>query len=147
MLFTPPAPSAWLDLPAAHVASLRAHLAAVLADPRHARGIRHDHAATAAIAAAALLAGHRRPAPVAAYAAGFGQDALPVFGARWSPRSGGCIPPSEPGFRRFLHALPPGALPAAIGSWLAGQANAGGLDARQARRLAARLAGAAAAVR
>ena len=148
VLFTPPPPAdAWLDLSRGQVASLRAHLAAVLADPRHARGIRHDHAATAAIAAAALLAGHRRPAAVAGYAAGFGQDALQVFGARWSDRRGGYIPPSESSFRRFLHALPPGALPAAAGSWLTGQAATGALDARQARRLTARLAGAAAAVR
>ena len=81
---------------------------------------------------------------MAAYAAGFGQDALAVFGARRSPRSGGYLAPSESGFRRFLHALPPGALGAATGSWLAGQAAAGALDARQARRLAARLAAPAA---
>ncbi len=111
VLFGPPAPSVWLDLPAAHVASLRAHLEARL------------------------------------HAAGFGQQALSVFGARWSPRSGGYLAPSESSFRRFLHGLPPGALGAAIGSWLAGQADAGSLDARRARRLAARLAAAAPAVR
>jgi hypothetical protein len=144
VLFSPPAPSAWLDLPAAHVASLRAHLGAQLRDPRHARGIRHDHTATAAIAAAALLSGHRLPASMAAYAAGFGQQALAVFGARWSPRHDGHVAPSESSFRRFLHALPPGELPAAVTSWLAGQAAAGTLDARYARRLAARLAAPAA---
>ena len=147
VLFDPPAPSVWLDLPTAHVASLRAHLEARLHDPRDARGIRHDHAATAAIAAAALLAGHSLPAAIAGYAAGFGQQALSVFGARWSPRSGGYLAPSESSFRRFLHGLPPGALGAAIGSWLAGQADAGSLDARRARRLGARLAAAAPAVR
>ena len=146
-LFDPPAPPAWLDLPAAHVASLRAHLGTHLRDPRDARGIRHDHAATAAIAAAALLAGHAVPASIAAWAAGFGQQALAVFGARWSPRSGGYLAPSESSFRRFLHGLPPGALAAATGSWLAGQAEAGALDGRQARRLAARLAAAAPAAR
>ena len=140
VLFDPPAPLVWLDLPAAHVASLRAHLGTHLRDPRHARGIRHGHPATAAIAAAALLAGHRLPASMAAYAAGFGQQALSVFGARWSPRSGGYLAPSESSFRRFLHALPPGELAAAVTSWLTGQAAAGTLDARQARRLAARLA-------
>ena len=67
-----------------------------------------------------------------------------MFGARRSPRSGGYLAPSESGFRRFLHALPPGALPAATGSWLAGQAAAGAVDARLARRLAARLAAPAA---
>ena len=143
-LFDPPPPPAWLDLRAAHVASLRAHLGACLRDPRDPRGVRHGHAATAAIAAAALLAGHRRPASMAAYAAGFSQDALAVFGARRSPRSGGYLAPSESGFRRFLHGLPPGALPAAAGSWLAGQAAAGAVDARLARRLAARLAAPAA---
>ncbi len=142
VLFDPPAPPAWLDLPAAHVASLRAHLRAHLRDPRDARGIRHDHAAAAAIAAAALLAGRSRPASMAAYAAGFGQHALSVFGARWSARQEAYLPPSESSFRRFLHGLPPGALGAAIGSWLASQAEAGALDARQARRLAARLAAA-----
>ena len=139
-LFDPPAPPVWLDLPAAQVASLRAHLGAHLRDPRDARGVRHGHAATAAIAAAALLAGHAVPASMAAYAAGFGQQALSVFGARWSPRSGGYLAPSESGFRRFLHGLAPGALGAATGSWLAAQADAGSLDARRARRLAARLA-------
>ena len=139
-LFAPPPPPAWLDLPAAQVASLRAHLGACLRDPRDARGVRHDHAATAAIAAAAVLAGHHRPASIAAYAAGFSQDALSVFGARRSPRSGGYLAPSEPSFRRFLHALPPGALGGAAASWLAGQAAAGAVDACLARRLAARLA-------
>jgi len=143
VLFTPPAPPAWLDLSRGQVASLCAHLGAHLRDPRDARGIRHGHAATAAIAAAALLAGHRPPASVAAYAAGFGQQALSVFGARRSPRSGLYLAPSESSFRRFLHALPPGEPGAAITCWLAGQAAAGALDARQARRLA----GAAAAAR
>jgi hypothetical protein len=147
VLFDPPAPSVWLDLSAAQVTSLRAHLQARMSDPRHARGIRHDHAATAAIAAAALLAGHSLPASIAAYAAGFGQQALSVFGARWSPRQEAHVAPSEPSFRRFLHGVPPGALGAAITSWLAGQAAAGTLDARRARRLAARLAAAAPAVR
>jgi hypothetical protein len=139
-LFDPPAPLVWLDLPAAQVASLRAHMEARLSDPRDARGVRHGHAVTAAITAAALLAGRTVPASIAAYAAGFGQQALSVFGARWSPRSGGYLAPSESSFRRFLHGLPPGALGAAIGSWLASQAETGSLDARQARRLAARLA-------
>jgi len=143
-LFGPPAPAAWLDLPAARVAALRAHLGAQLRDPRHARGIRHDHAATAAIAAVALLSGHTVPASMAAYAAGFGQPALAVFGARWSARSGSYVAPSESSFRRFLHALPSGEPAAAITSWLAGQAAAGTLDARCARRLAARLAAPAA---
>jgi hypothetical protein len=142
VLFDPPAPPAWLDLPAAQVASLRAHLGAHLRDPRDARGVRHGHAATAAIAAAALLAGHAVPASMAAYAAGFGQQALSVFGARWSARQQAYVAPSESGFRRFLHGLPPGALGAATGSWLAGQAGTGALDARRARRLAARLAAA-----
>src|SRR5216684_1922327 len=88
----------------------RCCLGGALADPRHARGIRHDHAATAVIAAAALLAGHAVPAAMAGYAGGFGQDALRVFGARWSQRAGGYVPPSESGFRRFLRALPDGAL-------------------------------------
>ena len=74
---------------------------------------------------------------MADYAAGFGQQALAVFGARRSPRSGGYLAPSQSSFRRFLHGLPPGALGAAIASWLAGQADAGTLDARRARRLAA----------
>jgi DDE family transposase/uncharacterized protein DUF4338 len=144
VLFDPPAPPVWLDLRAADVASLRGHLGTHLRDPRDARGIRHDHAATAAIAAAALLAGYSRPASMAAYAAGFGQQALPVFDARWSPRQAAYAAPSESSFRRFLHGLPPGALGAAIGSWLAGQAETGALDARRARRLAGRLAAPAA---
>src|ERR1035437_4598396 len=60
VLFDPPAPPAWLDLPAAQVASLRAHLGAHLRDPRDARGVRHGHAAPAAIAAAALLRSEER---------------------------------------------------------------------------------------
>ena len=147
VLFDPPPPAAWLDLSAAQVASLRAHLGGQLADPRSARGIRHDHAAAATIAAAALLAGHLRPAAIAAYAGRLGQDALKVFGARWSGRHGGYIPPSESGFRRLLGGLPPGMLARTVGAWLAGQASAGALDARRARRLAARLPGATAAAR
>ncbi len=143
VLFDPPAPPVWLDLQAAQVASLRAHLGAHLRDPRDPRGVRHGHAATAAIAATALLAGHHRPASMAAYAAGFGQHALAVFGARWSARQGAYLAPSEPSFRRFLHAMPPGALGAATGSWLGGQAETGALDARRARQLDARLTAAA----
>ncbi|MGH3238594.1 MAG: transposase family protein, partial [Streptosporangiaceae bacterium] len=109
-LFGPPPPAAWLDLSADQVASLRACLGGQLADPRSARGIRHDHAAAAAIAAAAMLAGHTAATGIAAYAGQFGQDALRVFGARWSPRHDRYIPPSESSFRRFLHALPAGAL-------------------------------------
>jgi len=139
-LFTwPPPAGAWLDLSRGQVASLRACLDGLLADPRHARGIRHEHAAMAAIAAAALLAGHRSPAAVTGYAGRLGQDALRLFGARWSHRHGGRVPPSESSFRRFLRALPDGALAGAAGGWLAAQAAAGALDARQARRLAARL--------
>ncbi len=145
-LFCPPPPAAWLDLSAAQVASLRAHLRARLADPRCARGIRHDHAAAVTLAAAALLAGHRSTAAIAGYAGRLGQDALQVFGARWSARHGRWIPPSESGFRHLLGGLPQGALAAAAGAWLASQAGVGALDARQARRLAARL-GAEAAVR
>jgi hypothetical protein len=147
VLFTPPPPAVWLDLSRGQVLSLRTHLAAVLADPRHARGIRHDHAATAVIAAAALLAGHAVPASIAGYAGRLGQDTLQLFGARWPDRRGGCIAPSETSFRRFLRALPDGALAGALASWLAGQAAAGALDARRARRLAAGLAAAAPAVR
>ncbi len=143
-LFTwPPPAAAWLDLSRGQVASLRDCLAGALADPRHARGIRHDHATTAAIAAAALLAGHAAPAAMAGYAGGLGQDALRVFGARWSQRAGCYVPASESSFRRFLRALPAGALAGALACWLAGQAAAGALDARQARRLATRAAGAA----
>jgi hypothetical protein len=146
-LFSPPSPAAWLDLSRNQVGSLRAHLQAQLADPRSARGIRHDHATAVTIAAAALLAGHRGPAGTAGYAGRLGQDALKVFGARWSGRHGGYIPPSESSFRRLLGGLPPGALAQAAGGWLAGQVTAGALDARQARRVAARLPGAAVASR
>ncbi len=139
VLFDPPPPPVWLDVPAGQVASLRACLAAHLDDPRQARGIRHDHAATAAIAAAALLAGYRLPAAMAGYAAGFGQDALAGFGARRSPRSGLYLAPAESSFRRFGHGLPPGALPAAVSGWLAAQAAAGTITARTARRLTAGL--------
>ena len=76
---------------------------------------------------------------MAGYAAGFGQQALSVSGARWSPRQEAYVAPSESSFRRFGHALPTGELPAAIGCWLAGQADGGALDARYARRLAAAL--------
>ncbi len=141
-LFTPPPPAAWLDLSRDQVVSLRDCLAAVLADPRHARGIRHDHATTAAIGAAALLAGHAVPAQMAGFARSLGPHALAVFGAG---RAGGGAPPSESTFRRFLHALPAGALAGAVTGWLAGQASIGALDARLARRLAARLPGTAAA--
>lgn len=111
----------------------------MLADPRHARGIRHGHATTAAIAAAALLAGRAVPAQMAGFAGSLAPHALAVFGAARA------APPSESSFRRFLHALPAGALARALTCWLAGQAAAGALDARQARRLAARLPGATAA--
>ena len=50
-----------------------------------------------------------------------------------------CAAPSESGFRR-VRARPPGEPGAAVGSWLAGQGDAGALDARRVRRLAARLA-------
>jgi len=139
-LFGPPPPAAWLDLSRGQVASLRAYLQEQLADPRSARGIRHDHATAAAIAAAALLAGHRSTAAIAGYAGRLGQDALKVFGARWSDRHGGYTPPSESSFRRLLGGLGPGMPARAAGIWLAGQADAGTIDGRRARRLAACLA-------
>ena len=142
-LITPPPPDVWLDLSRDQVLSLRAHLDGALADPRHARGIRHDHATTAAIAAAALLAGHAVPAQMAGFARSLAPHALAVFGAG---RAGRCAPPSESSFRRFLQALQAGALARALTCWLAGQASIGALDARVARRLAARLPAAAGAV-
>ncbi len=141
VLFAPSPPPVWLDLPAGQVASLRAHLHTQLDDPRRARGIRHGHAATAVIAAAALLAGKRLPAAMAGYAA-LSQDALAVFGARTSPR-GGYVAPPESSLRRFLHGLPPGALPGAVTTWLTAQAAAGMLTARSARQLSAALSAAA----
>lgn len=147
VLFDPPPPPAWLDLSRDQVLSLRAHIGGQLADPRLRRGIRHDHAAAVSVAAAAMLAGQLRPAAIAAYAGRLGQEALAVFGARWSPRHGAYIPPSESSYRRILGGLPEGALASAAGSWLAGQAAAGAIGGRHARRLAARLPGAAAAVR
>jgi Domain of unknown function (DUF4338)/DDE_Tnp_1-associated len=138
-LFTPPPPAVWLDLSRDQVASLRASLDGALADPRHARGIRHDHATTAAIAAAALLAGQAVPAQMAGFARSLAPHALAVFGAGRAGRGA----PSESSFRRFLHALPAGALARALSCWLAGQASLGALDARLARRLAARLPAAA----
>ena len=130
----------WLDLSRDQIVSLRAHVGDQLADPRSARGIRHDHSAVVTIAAAALLAGHLRPAAIAAYAGWFGQDALAVFGARWSDRHGTYIPPSESSFRRLLGGPGPGMLGHAVGTWLAGQTGAGTIDGRRARRLAACLA-------
>jgi hypothetical protein len=58
--------------------------------------------------------------------------------ARFGRRA--CVAPSEPSSRRVLRAVLPGEPGAVIGSWLAGQADAGTLDARRVRRLAARLA-------
>jgi hypothetical protein len=70
-----------------------------------------------ALIAARAVQGAGAAAAIAGYAGRLGQDALRLFGARWPARVGGYVPPSEPGFRRFLHALPDGALARAVGSW------------------------------
>ena len=147
VLFDPPPPAVWLDLSGDQIVSLRGHLAAVLTDPRLPRGIRHDYAATTAIAAASMLTGHPRAAAIAAHASTFGQDTLKLFGVRRSERTGGYIAPSESSIRRMLRSLPPGALTGAITCWLAGQAAAGSIEARHARRLTAALPGTPVAVR
>jgi len=147
VLFDPPPPPVWLDLSRDQVFSLRARLGGCLTDPRLPRGIRHDHTATVSIAAASMLAGHAAATGIAGHASRFGQDALGVFGARWSDRDDRYIAPSESSFRRVLRGLPPGALAGALASWLTGQAGAGIITARHARQLTARLPGAAAAAR
>jgi hypothetical protein len=107
---------------------------AVLADPRHARGVRHDHAALLAVAAAAVLCGATGYTEIARWSADAPQPALARLGIRHRHR-GLYVAPSYHTLRRTLRAVDAGGLDTALSAWLWRQVRAGAVSARVPRGL------------
>jgi DDE_Tnp_1-associated/Druantia protein DruA len=107
---------------------------AVLADPRHARGVRHDHAALLAVATAAVLSGAAGYADIAEWSTDAPQPALARLGIRHRQR-GWYVAPSYHTLRRTLRAVDPGQLDTAVSAWLWRQVRAGAVSARVPRGL------------
>jgi len=102
---------------------------AVLGDPRHARGVRHDHAALLAVATAAVLCGAAGYAEIAQWSAQAPQAVLARLGIRHRQR-GRYVAPSYHTLRRTLRAADTGQLDTAVSAWLWRQVRAGTLSAR-----------------
>ncbi len=85
---------------------------AVLADPRHRRGIRHRLPAILGLAVCAVLAGARSFTGIAEWAADADEATLAGLGVTG-------VVPSESTFRRTLQALDADALDEAAGAWAA----------------------------
>jgi hypothetical protein len=108
---------------------------AALADPRHARGVRHDHATLLAVATAAVLSGAAGAAGIAGWSTHAPQPALGRLGVRHRQR-GRYVAPSYHTLRRTLRATDTGQLDAAVSAWLWRQVRAGRLAAALPRGLA-----------
>jgi Domain of unknown function (DUF4338)/DDE_Tnp_1-associated len=108
---------------------------AALADPRHARGVRHDHAALLAVATAAVLCGATGYTEIADWSANAPQPALARLGVRHRHR-GLYVAPSYHTLRRTLRAVDTGQLDTAVGAWLWRQVRAGAVSTAVARSLA-----------
>ena len=122
-----------------------------LPDPRKRRGIRHQQAATLAVAICACLTGARNFRSIGEWAADLPQEALERLGCRWHPDQHRYLPPSEPTLRRTLQGADVGLIDRALGGWLERQARPGeavavdgktlrgavGSDGRQVHLLAA----------
>jgi len=88
-----------------------------LPDPRQRRGRRHSKSSLLALAICAVLGGARSLTAIAEAAQRLPQRLLRRLGCRFEPRRSRYEAPSEPTFRRFLQALDPGSLEAALSGW------------------------------
>jgi DDE_Tnp_1-associated len=100
----PPSPTARIrraHITPEHGRDLLAALAS-LTDPRARRGRRHLLVSVLAVAVAAMLAGHRSLAAIAAWAHDAPQPVLTALGACRNPLTGRAQPPGEATIRRIL---------------------------------------------
>lgn len=95
---------------------------AVVADPRHRRGVRHELAAVLAMAVAGALAGARSFYAIGQWLADASQRTLKRLGARWHPGSGRYVAPDEATLRRVCGLVEAEAFEQALGGWLSGRA-------------------------
>jgi hypothetical protein len=106
-----------------------------LADPRDARGVRHEHATLLAVATAAMLSGATGYAEIAGWSADAPQPALARLGVRHRQR-GQYVAPSYHTLRRTLRVVDTDQLDTAVSAWLWRQVRAGAVGARVPRSLA-----------
>jgi hypothetical protein len=88
-----------------------------LPDPRQRRGRRHSKSSLLALAICAVLGGARSLTAIAEATERLPQRLLKRLGCRFEPRRGRYEVPSEATFRRFLKALDPRSLEAALSGW------------------------------
>ena len=98
---------------------------ALVTDPRHRRGVRHDWVTTLLLSAAAALSGQKGYIGVYEWARDLPQDLRRRFGCRRV--EGGFQVPSEPTFRRNLQSVNADEFDAALGSWLEDHAAGGAI--------------------
>ena len=91
-------------------------------DPRQRRGKRHSKVSVLALSICAVLGGACGMTAIAEAAKRLPQRLLRRLGARQDPKTGRYQAPSESTFRRFLQAVDPAAVEAALGAWLAKRA-------------------------
>ena len=89
-----------------------------VADPRDARGIRHQLPTVLGLALAAVLAGSVSVYAIGQWIAGCSQKTLKVFGARVDPGTGRYAGPDEKTVRGLCARLDGDALDAVMGRWL-----------------------------
>jgi DDE_Tnp_1-associated len=95
-------------------------------DLRDPRGVRHSLASVLLASVAAVLAGARSLAAIGEWAADAPPAAPAALGVRFDPLQGRLRPPGEATIRRVLESVDAGMLDAAVTSWLASAAAAGG---------------------
>lgn len=89
-----------------------------LPDKRKARGLRHPQITILQIILCALLSGARSYIAVAEWAKSCSQHVLKRLGARFDPRLGRYVPPSEATIRRVCQAAELAPTEAALNGWL-----------------------------
>jgi predicted transposase YbfD/YdcC len=89
-----------------------------VADPRDARGIRHQLPTVVGLALAAVLAGSVSVYAIGQWIAGCSQKTLKVFGARVDPGTGRYVGPDEKTVRGLCARLDGDALDGVMGRWL-----------------------------
>lgn len=105
---------------------------AAVRDPRHPRGIRHQVQAILAISAVAVVCGARSFAAIGEWACDAPQWFLELVGARRHGVQGRFVAPHEATLRRTIQAFDAELLDAVICGWIAQQAGAKAVGARQA---------------
>jgi predicted transposase YbfD/YdcC len=116
------------DRPDAGVAGIRAlvDMLGGVADPRHARGVRHQIGAVLAVMVLAVLAGARNFREIADQAADLPPELLALTGCRVHPVTGAYVVPSAATMRRIAHDIDADAADGRVCAWLRAEAVATG---------------------